>query len=134
MTVHVSQAELLQEAAHAVRFGAYPDWSLIELLARPREALQLCDSVRAGLRVAARDEEILGALVRQEAPAGCWVPVEVEVPDDDRLVLVYVPETETRWPGFLTDGKWHFGEGDEIERTVTHWSELPAPPAERSDA
>jgi hypothetical protein len=46
-TVKLSNTDLIVEAAEAVRFDRFPDWSIDQLLYHPREAISLCIEVRS---------------------------------------------------------------------------------------
>ena len=59
-----------------------------------------------------------------------WVPADAVLPDEDGLVLGYVPEGDPDkvWPVLYEDGRWFDCDGATV-LVVTHWTPLPAPPA-----
>lgn len=62
-----------------------------------------------------------------EANETSWISVEQEQPDDDIIVLVYVPDSsEPVWLGYCFDGEWTDVEGSRCE--PTHWMPLPEGP------
>ncbi len=74
-----------------------------------------------------------------------WKQVEAGLPDNDRLVLIHMPTaSEPVWLGYRSEADldnesaftcgeagqaWHLPEGQVITDKITHWAELPAPPA-----
>lgn len=55
-----------------------------------------------------------------------WIPVSIELPDDQETVLTNVPECgEPVWLGWYDDGTWHQIDGGEIAFPVTHWAKMP---------
>jgi hypothetical protein len=59
-----------------------------------------------------------------------WVDVDERLPDEDRLVLVYAPDStsERVWPAYVIDDAWHCPSGFAKNDVVTHWAELPVGP------
>lgn len=58
-----------------------------------------------------------------------WTPVAERLPDDDVLVLLALTDDEV-WPGFRDGDFWRYVDATPIESAqVTHWTDLPAPPA-----
>lgn len=58
-----------------------------------------------------------------------WISVNNKLPDDDTIVIVYVPGSgEPVWLAYFSgeDASWRFVEGGTCY--PTHWMELPAPP------
>jgi Protein of unknown function (DUF551) len=55
-----------------------------------------------------------------------WIPIELQLPDDDLEVLVYGPALENVWLGYMDTDGWFAVDGSRIE--VTHWMHLPASP------
>ena len=57
-----------------------------------------------------------------------WIPVEVELPDDDETVLIWTADGEP-WTGYHEARVWYYVSGNEISaETVTHWMPFPAGP------
>ena len=63
-----------------------------------------------------------------------WIPVEDELPDTDRTVLVFGGELETVWLGWYERAKegaelgvWRDVSADVIAG-ITHWAEVPEGP------
>jgi len=67
---------------------------------------------------------------RSSTVAADWISVEERLPDDGVIVQVFAPgASEPVWLGYLEeDGEWYTGDGGTCYK-VTHWRELPAPPA-----
>jgi hypothetical protein len=60
-----------------------------------------------------------------------WTCVLDRLPDDDRTVLIYMPQaSEPVWLGYLSceSGEWCLVEGFEPDHSVTHWMWLPEGP------
>jgi hypothetical protein len=55
-----------------------------------------------------------------------WIPVGVDLPDDDMLVLVAV-DGEV-WPAFRDSGRWLDATAFPLSGAPTHWADLPEPP------
>lgn len=59
-----------------------------------------------------------------------WKRTDVNMPDDDVLVLVYVPDASEPlvWPAYCNeDEEWRYVDGGTCY--PTHWMPLPEPPA-----
>ena len=62
-----------------------------------------------------------------------WIPVNEELPDAEMMILVHVPGSDepVDFGAYVGDTMWVYADGSEIIReTVTHWMDLPEPPAE----
>ena len=58
-----------------------------------------------------------------------WTNINDEMPDADMMVLVACPECdEPVWLGYFDGDEWRTADGGVV--TVTHWMDLPEPPAE----
>lgn len=57
-----------------------------------------------------------------------WKAVKDEVPDSDATVLIACDTDEPVWLGYHDGETWRTVDG--AATTVTHWAELPEPPAE----
>ncbi|MFT4064334.1 DUF551 domain-containing protein [Paraburkholderia sp.] len=81
------------------------------------------------------------------APKEDWTDVDIELPNDERQVLVFLNghcgllDTEARkgggWgirPGFYDHDKRYFRVYGSREQFVTHWQDMPAPPASAKGA
>lgn len=58
-----------------------------------------------------------------------WQAVDQGLPDEDLLVLVTTGAGEV-WPGFLEGGEWRNADSSQMGDPVTHWCDLPDPPAD----
>ena len=60
-----------------------------------------------------------------------WVPTEERLPDEDLIVLMAIdtPNGDPVWFGFMEGGQWVYESGMRVVYPVTHWMEMPAPPA-----
>ena len=78
---------------------------------------------------AARDW-LIAAYPLDTAPDAGWVSVEERLPDATRNVLVLILDIDTPLVAYRRNGFWinYFG-GAVMTANVTHWRELPAPPA-----
>lgn len=57
-----------------------------------------------------------------------WIPIAEALPDDDLTVIVATPDSdEPVWIGYHDGEGWHFA--DSMPAHVTHWRQLPEPPA-----
>lgn len=74
-------------------------------------------------------DRLLAAYPLDPAPDGGWVSVDERLPETDKPVLAFVlgiPVAAFKRAG----GSWLVGwNHDKIGTPVTHWRELPAPPA-----
>lgn len=71
-----------------------------------------------------------GACSRPLESKVIWFHAGVEVPDNDRPVLIYCPSADNVWPGVHDGDRWKGMDGTEISFLVTHWADFPKPPAE----
>jgi hypothetical protein len=62
-----------------------------------------------------------------------WIPCGQQLPDDGLLVLIAIePDVsygDPVWFAFREGDKWVYESGMPVVRDVSHWMELPAPPA-----
>lgn len=62
-----------------------------------------------------------------------WIPVWLELPDDDIVVIAHAPEMsgEPVWLATF-DGEcqvWRWIDGGVCHAEITHWQHLPEPPS-----
>jgi hypothetical protein len=61
-----------------------------------------------------------------------WISVKERLPDDECLVLVYMPGGwEEVWFGYLSGedtDTWRLADGGEPAKAITHWMPLPEGP------
>jgi hypothetical protein len=99
--------------------------------------------------------DVVVELIRTMPDCGGWISVKDRLPDKSGKYLVAVtsnvdckPFVKTAWFLLKLWDNWQFkyecepnvpgfyngdGEGDWVERMVTHWMPLPEPPAENED-
>lgn len=55
-----------------------------------------------------------------------WRVPAAELPDDDRTVMIHLPDTlsEPVWPGYYCDGQWYLADGVPVGR-VLEWAPMP---------
>lgn len=54
-----------------------------------------------------------------------WHEVTERLPDNDRTVLIFVPDSEEPvWLGYYQDGQWVYAEGFEAH-DVVRWADKP---------
>lgn len=62
-----------------------------------------------------------------------WISVNDVLPEDDRLVIIHIDETDcpseiSTCTGYYEDGAWHFPDDYYYDCHVSHWMEIPAIP------
>lgn len=64
-----------------------------------------------------------------------WNNVNRSLPDDNVLVLVYMPDTDRKYELCTYDyGEWRYSASCLLGENVTHWQNLPAAPFCRQDS
>lgn len=59
-----------------------------------------------------------------------WKSVKEEMPDADSTVIIHAPkDDEPVWLGYFDGSVWRGVHGGELFHRVSHWMELPEPPA-----
>ena len=68
----------------------------------------------------------------EEHPPHTWINAHDEVPDDDRIVVIYMPHASVFpvWLGWWCDKDrvWCWETGDTVPQMVSHWMDLPEGP------
>lgn len=58
-----------------------------------------------------------------------WIDAAQQLPDDDQCVLIALDDGEV-WTGYHDgDDGWRYVSSDPLGGRVTHWMQLPEPPA-----
>lgn len=62
-------------------------------------------------------------------PSVKWIDADLERPDDNLAVLMYIPDAdEPVWLGYIEGGTWFEMDGFPVEGEVKAWCDLPKPP------
>ena len=57
-----------------------------------------------------------------------WIPIDVDLPDDEIAVLMHIEECERPFFGYKIGDQWWHDCGDVVAGTVLHWADLPEVP------
>jgi hypothetical protein len=57
-----------------------------------------------------------------------WIPIDVDLPDDEIAVLMHIEECERPFFGYKIGDQWWHDCGDVVAGTVLHWCDLPEVP------
>jgi len=62
-----------------------------------------------------------------------WIDASQQLPDDETTVLIALDDGEV-WTGYHEGDQWFYVSADPLGARVTHWMELPEPPAIKTKA